>query len=65
MMNFNFENLKCKYNNKCLARKAGTNYYCDYDGMAFDLMPAHCKYCDVYAKMFTDYLEEFKKCLNI
>ena len=41
----------CPYINKEKAEIFGTEYYCDFDGMEFDSMLAHCKHCELYTML--------------
>lgn len=43
--------LVCPYINKLKAEFYGTLYYCDFDGMEFDSMTAHCKHCEMYENL--------------
>ena len=36
--------LKCPY----AQDEGGSTYFCSYDGMEFESMPAHCGYCEMY-----------------
>ena len=46
-----FDLLKCPYINKEKAEKVGTQYYCDFDGMEFESMAAHCENCEMYRNL--------------
>ena len=42
------EALTCPYINKEKAALFGTAYFCDFDNMEFESMPAHCGQCEMY-----------------
>jgi len=43
--------LECPYNNKVKAAYCGTPYYCDFDGMEFESMIAHCSNCEMFENL--------------
>ena len=45
------ESLRCPYINTEKAALYGTAYFCDFDNMEFDSMPAHCGKCEMYANL--------------
>lgn len=42
------DELMCPYINKVKAAFCNTAYYCDFDHMEFESMPAHCRGCEMY-----------------
>ena len=53
--------LECVYINKVKAAFCGTPYYCDFDGMEFESMPAHCSGCEMYAYLMKKAAEMIKE----
>lgn len=45
------KDLVCPYINKEKAKLFDTLYFCDFDGMEFDSMKAHCSHCEMYENM--------------
>lgn len=45
------EDLICPYINKRKAELWDTKYFCDFDGMEFDSMRAHCAHCEMYENL--------------
>lgn len=47
-----------------MAKELDALYYCDYDGMPFDSMRAHCRYCPEYANIYAKAREVLGRRLN-
>lgn len=52
--------LVCPYINKKKAAQCGTPYYCELDGIEFESMLSHCKYCEVWDEIIDRNLGEVK-----
>ena len=51
-MSASINDLICPHIDKERAEKFAALYYCDYDGMPFDSMRAHCRYCPEYDRIY-------------
>lgn len=56
---FDIQALICHFIRKDKAKEAGTNYYCNFYGHAFDSMKEHCEDCPLYNMLIEKNLEMF------
>lgn len=52
---------ECPYISKTKASITGTDYFCEYDGMGFDSMLAHCRHCEMFNNMLKNGITELRR----